>query len=252
MVTSEPITATPPRSVLLPTMRQDWLDAVFVHWEIDPADAKRLLPPDIEPDLFAGRTFVGLIGLRIRVALLAVLRPPYLGNFAEVNVRLYSVDPRGRRGIVFRSLDADRLLPALAGRLGYRLPYMWSSVQAERCDDVVTYTGQRRWPDGVPSTRFSVRIGQPIPRPTAYDTFVTARWALHWSVAGHTLWSATQHPTWPLHTAELEELDDEFIAAAGLPPPAEEPLSVHWSPGVRALIGPPAPVGSERLAAVRQ
>jgi len=35
---------------------------------------------------------------------------PYLGTFLETNVRLYSVDETGRRGVVFLSLDADRAL----------------------------------------------------------------------------------------------------------------------------------------------
>ena len=38
------------------------------------------------------------------------------GSFLETNVRLYSVDEHGRRGVVFRSLEADRLLPVLTAR----------------------------------------------------------------------------------------------------------------------------------------
>ncbi|HEU0087790.1 MAG TPA: DUF2071 domain-containing protein, partial [Pseudonocardiaceae bacterium] len=42
---------------------------------------------------------------------------PYLSGFPETNVRLYAVDPdSGRRGVVFRSLEAARLLPVLAAR----------------------------------------------------------------------------------------------------------------------------------------
>lgn len=50
---------------------------------------------------------------------------PYAGTFTEVNVRVYSRDAAGRHGVVFLSLDADRLAFVLAGRTG-RVPYVWS------------------------------------------------------------------------------------------------------------------------------
>ncbi len=42
--------------------------------------------------------------------------PGVLGSFLETNVRLYSVDGTGRRGVVFLSLDTPRLDVALAAR----------------------------------------------------------------------------------------------------------------------------------------
>jgi uncharacterized protein YqjF (DUF2071 family) len=41
---------------------------------------------------------------------------PYPGTFPETNVRLYSVDEHGRRGVLFRSLDASRLIPVTVAR----------------------------------------------------------------------------------------------------------------------------------------
>jgi uncharacterized protein len=238
----EPVSPTAPRRVAVAAMRQDWRDVVFLHWEVSTEDARRYLPAGVEPDRFEGRTFVGLIGLRIRVAVLAAVPVPYLGEFPEVNVRLYSVDRAGRRGIVFCSLDAGRLVPTLLARTGYRLPYMWWAGAAIRAGDEMAYAGRRRWPDGHPSTRFAVRVGEPLTHPTTFEHFLTARWALHWSWLGRTVWSAAAHQTWPLHRAELLACADELIAAAGLPAPTAQPVSVLWSPGVSARIGPPQPL----------
>jgi uncharacterized protein len=168
-VRAEPLSATPPRRVALALMRQDWRDVVCLHWEVPTDEVRRFMPTGVEPDQFEGRTFVGLIGLEIRVAALDAVPIPYLGDFPEINVRLYSVDRTGRRGIVFRSLDAGRLAPTLLARAGYRLPYMWWAGGANRTGDVVTYAGQRRWPDGQPRTRFAVRVGEPITRPTEFE-----------------------------------------------------------------------------------
>ena len=41
---------------------------------------------------------------------------PWAGTFLETNVRLYSVDATGRRGVVFLSLDADRAVAVAAAR----------------------------------------------------------------------------------------------------------------------------------------
>ncbi|GAB3845167.1 hypothetical protein GCM10029963_23100 [Micromonospora andamanensis] len=47
---------------------------------------------------------------------------PYLGSFWKTNVRLYLVDGSGRRAVVFRSLDASRLVPVLVAQATLRLP----------------------------------------------------------------------------------------------------------------------------------
>ena len=238
---TEPISSLPPRPVRAVTMRQDWTDVVFLHWEVEPAQAQRFLPPGVRVDQYEGRTFVGLIGLGIRVALLGAVPVPCAGRFPEINVRLYSVDGEGRRGIVFRSLDAGRLLPTVAARGAYRLPYCWWSGRGERRGDVVRYAGRRLWPGGGPATRFAVRVGAPLGQPSAFEHFLTARWALHWSWGGRTLRATAEHPPWRLHHADLVESADELVAAAGLPVTGHRPVSVLYAPGVSARIGPPHP-----------
>jgi uncharacterized protein YqjF (DUF2071 family) len=219
-------------------MMQRWTDVVFVHWETDPDAARVRLPAGVDLDRFSGRTFVGLVALRIDVALLG--RPvPRVGSFAEVNVRLYSVDRAGRRGVTFCSMDAGRLAPAVAGRVGLGLPYAWADADLRREGDVASGRVRRRWPGtGSPSSRFTVRIGERVARPGPLEHFLTARWALHWAALGRTWWCPVEHEPWVLHTATMDEIDDELVAAAGLPL-AGRPLGVLWSPGARTRIDIP-------------
>jgi uncharacterized protein len=56
------------------------------------------------------------------------------------------------------------------------------------------------------------------------------------------MWAAAAHQPWPLHRADLLDCADELVAAAGLPVPTGPPVSVLWSPGVSARIGPPRPL----------
>ncbi len=57
------------------------------------------------------------------------------------------------------------------------------------------------------------------------------------------MWIPNEHPPWRLHAAELLDLHDELVAAAGLPGIVDRrPDSVLFSPGVTTRFG--APVAS--------
>ncbi|MQY02810.1 YqjF family protein [Actinomadura macrotermitis] len=237
----EPISADPPHAAYRALLTQSWLDLTFIHWAADPDDVLPLLPPGTRPDALHGTTYVGLVAFRMhRVGWFGLPGVPYLGSFPETNVRLYSVDDQGRRGVVFRSLDASRLIPVAIARTAFRLPYLWSKMQVRRERDTVTYTSRRRWPG--PSgahSRIAVRVAGPVEEPSELEHFLTARWGLHNAFFGRSMYLPNSHPRWPLHHAELLECDESLVAAAGLPAPAAEPVSVLYSPGVPVRFGRP-------------
>jgi len=240
-MTVEAVTPETLRPVRRPLLVQQWHDLAFLHWAADPATIAPFLPAGTAPDTLDGVTYVGLIGFRM-VGLGFLRGPglPYLGTFCETNVRLYSVDGQGRRGVVFLSLDAERLLPVLTARATLRLPYMWSRMRLSKAGDVLTYTSRRRWPSPRPATTaMSVRVGPEIADPTPLEHFVTARWALHTRAWRRTLHLPNEHPRWPLHRADLLSLDDTLLTAAGLPPLSRPPDSVLYSPGVPVTFGTP-------------
>lgn len=222
-------------------MGQRWADLTFVHWRVDPALVAPLLPQGTRPDLYDGSTWVGLVPFRMVGA--GVGRGPavpWLGTFAETNVRLYSVDATGRRGVVFRSLEATRLGVVLGARLAFGLPYTWARMRVRRSEGTIAYESRRRWPGPRGAGgRIVVRPGAAAPTdPLA--AFLTARWGLHTRWLGRTLYVPNHHGPWPLYAAELVHLDDTLVAAAGLPGLAgRTPDSVLWSPGVRTVFGVP-------------
>lgn len=237
----DPITADPPRAAGRPLLTQSWLDLAFLHWAADPDVVARLLPAGTQPDSLDGVTYIGLVAFRMhRVGWFGLPGIPYLGSFPETNVRLYSVDAHGRRGVVFRSLDASRLLPVAVGRAAFRLPYVWSRMEVRRQGGTITYTSRRRWPGprGAHSS-LAVRVGSPVEEPSELEHFLTARWGMHSLFFGHSLYLPNTHPRWPLHRAELLHWDENLVVSAGLPAPAEEPVSVLYSPGVPVRFGRP-------------
>lgn len=153
------------------------------------------------------------------------------------------------RGVVFLSLHASRLLPVAVGRIGFRMPYLWSRMDIDTrggegggVDDLVTYTSSRRWPGprGARS-RIVVRVGERIDEPTGLEHFLTARWGMHGAFFGRSgVFLPNAHPRWPLHRAELVRCEKDLVIAAGLPAPAGPPVSVLYSPGGPARFGRPA------------
>jgi uncharacterized protein YqjF (DUF2071 family) len=237
-VQREPVTPVPPRSVRRALLRQGWRDVAFLHWSIRPEVAEPLLPAGTRPDVLDGRTFAGLIVLRIQhTAPLGGAPLPWLGSFGQANVRLYSVDREGRRGVVFLSLDAGRLVPALAARTA-GLPYSWARVHVRRQGDRCSYRVARR--PGTAYASIDLRIGRPRD-PGPLELFVTARWGMHHRIPARTVYGAVEHRPWPLHAAELVDCDTDLLTAAGLPGASGPPVSVLFSPGVDGVrIGPPA------------
>jgi uncharacterized protein YqjF (DUF2071 family) len=229
------VTATAPRTVRPVLLEQDWRDVAFLHWAVAPGSVAALLPAGTRPDELGGRTFVGLVALHMaRTAALGGPTLPWPGSFGQVNVRLYSVDERGRRGVVFRSLTAGRRLPALAGRAA-GLPYAWADVRVAREGNRRTYRVATRRPASI-----ELRVGPPAEN-GPLEEFLTARWGLHHRAAGRTRYTAVEHGPWELSTADLVRCDTALLSAAGLPPSTGQPVSVLFSPGMdRVRIGPPA------------
>ncbi|MDR7083661.1 uncharacterized protein YqjF (DUF2071 family) [Arthrobacter ginsengisoli] len=238
-------------------MDQQWMDAVFLHWRIPDAVAAPFMPPGVVPDDFDGAAWVGLIGFRMQGARLgrgpAV---PYFGSFNEINVRLYSREPDGTRGVVFLSLDASRLAVVLAARAA-GIPYVWSRADfrgaggldaaagaglrggAGRLGAAGTYAGYcvRRfrggaWTDFAVAPELNAEATDPL------SVHLTARFGLHTRFRGRTLYVPNTHRAWPLYRAQLTHLEDQLVAAAGINVTGP-PGSVLFSPGVRTQFGRP-------------
>ena len=229
-------------------MVQRWTDVVFLHWRYPSDVVQRLLPPGVEVEVFDGSAWVGLVPFRMEGLGFPGLAPlPLVGEFPEVNVRTY-VRSGSRRGVWFFSLDIDRLLPTLVARTAYRLPYCFGRVEHRRVGDIVTSTVIRRWPApaGEGRTGIAVRTGGPADPTAPLEHFLTSRWGLiAANRRGSLRHAAVDHPTWPLHHAEVLHVDDHLVTEAGLPPPTGKPLGL-WAPGVDVRAGRPTRIDAAR------
>ncbi len=241
---AEPITPTAPRPAGRTVFTQDWMQLSFIHWAVDPALVAPMLPEGVRPDVIDGFTYVGLVPFSMRrIGLFGLPGVPYFGTFLETNVRLYGVDDRGRRGVVFSSLEAARLATVAITRWTTGLNYLWARMSLEREGDRIEYTTCRRWPGprGA-SSRAVVRIGAPVVA-GPLEHFLTARWGLFLADrSGRTRFWPNEHPSWALRAATIETIDDHLLDAAGFAGLAGRPPdSVLFSEGVRTRFGPRQP-----------
>lgn len=115
-----------------PAFHANWDNALFVHYETDPALLQRSIPYPL--DLFAGRAFVSLVAFRLRE-----MRPRLGGRLGALfcrpiatheflNVRTY-VKHRGEQAIYFMHEWLNNRLSVLLGPVTFGLPYHYAAIE---------------------------------------------------------------------------------------------------------------------------
>jgi uncharacterized protein YqjF (DUF2071 family) len=227
---TEPVT---PEAPVLPwprTLRQNWMNVSFLHWAVEPGSIAHLYPPGTEPDTFESRSFVGVLAFQMSL----------FGAFLETNIRLYSVDQTGRRGVVFLSLDANRLAVVAAARSIVGVPYRWARMTYRKEGDHRVYTSALRWRGVTASSSIEVRVAEPLTCGPP-ELYLTARWGAHFVRARRTWYLPNEHPMWALRRAELVDFsEDGLFASVGLGDLGGRPPDhVAFSDGVAARFGLP-------------
>ena len=231
----------PDTNITRPIMRQRWSDVTFLHWRVDPRVVCGLIPPQLEPDVFDGSAWIGLVPFLIEnLSTPQGPQIPWVSRFPETNVRTYVVDGAGRRGVWFLSLDAARWPAVIGARAGFGLPYYWAWMSVRRSGNTVQYASRRLTPRGG-RCRLTIGIGDPVLHPSKLDIFLTARFRLFAQWRQRVLMTEISHQRWPLRTASVLELKENLVEMAGVTRMAGAPL-LHFAAGVDAVVAPPRPL----------
>ena len=227
--------ADAPRPAGRPLVRMNWHDLLFVHWRMDPAVVARVLPRGLEPDVFDGGAWAGLIPFTMSGFSVKGLGVPRARAFHECNVRTY-VTVNGVPGVYFFSLDAASALAVGGARLMYRLAYHRARISLSRM------TGKRidyrvaRCNCADATAEISWETGEALApaAPGSVEWFLTERYCLYVRDRGGRIRrGCIWHPRWRLREARLLRLDQRLTAAAGLRV-AGAPQSIFASDGTCA------------------
>ena len=214
------------------TMTQRWNDLLFAHWPVPAAQITPLLPANLTADTFDGSAWVGIVPFwmdQIRMHRLPAI--PGANRFPELNLRTYVREPHSNLGgVYFFSLDAGNPLAVAMARIFFKLPYYWSKMRIDHCDNrEFCYSSQRRFAKTPAKFRARYRsLGQASDK-QGLEQFLTDRYALYTADPSGALFKGNiHHLPWPLERAEAEFEINELPAAHGITLPDTKPL-LHYS-----------------------
>lgn len=180
-------------------LQQEWLDLLFLHWEIDPAELRPLIPKALEIDTFHHKTYLGVVPFSMRgVAPRGCPKPGFLSDFPEINVRAYVIH-NDKPGVWFFSLDIPHRLPVWIARSFFHLPYFRAKMRVEKASGSTHY--QSRYLHRAFDATYKGL--EPLsPAPDSFETWATERYCLYsQDRRGQVYRGEIQHPPWPLQRA---------------------------------------------------
>lgn len=213
-------------------LAMDWRDAVFIHWPVDVASLRRLIPAGLEIDTYDGAGWVSIVAFRIAAARPCGLPPPMgLPAFGEINLRTYVSRPE-KPGVWFFELDADSALAVAAGRRLVHLPYQRAKIAPAWSATGATYRSERFAAEA--AFGGDVRVSAP----GTLDRWLVERYCFYTvDPRGRIARGDVAHPPWLVRDARVSIERNALLGAYGLEALASEPL-VHVSPGVAVRAWP--------------
>ncbi len=108
-----------------------WESLLFLHWQRDPAEIQKTLPPGLFVDTFEGQAWLAVVPFFMRrVHPRGLPCVPWLSDFLELNVRTYVFDERGVPGVWFYSLLCDQPIAVELARRLFHLNYLHARLRA--------------------------------------------------------------------------------------------------------------------------
>jgi len=230
-------------------MRQIWHDLLFAHWEVPAEQVRRLVPSNLDLDLFAGKAYVAVAPFRMSGIRARALPPlPGLSRFPELNVRTY-VRYHDVPGVYFFSLDAANLPAVWSARSAYGLPYFHAEMTSNSSGEAIEYRSLRQPAPDLQASASAEFRGRywPISEPKRWERdsleyFLTERYCLY-AVRRNKLFRAyIHHLPWPLQDADAQIEVNTMATAAGIELPVSKPL-LHFSRFLEVLIWWPSEIG---------
>lgn len=210
---------------------QKWRSLLFMHWTVPVAELRPLLPEMLELDLFEGQAYVGVVPFAME-AVRPWWCPESLGfSFLETNVRTYVVYDN-QPGVYFLSLEAASRIAVWAARRFWSLPYYFANMSMRQDGDVTRYVTKRSR-TGV-THQVSYRVGESLgpSQPDSLEFFFLERYLLFAERRRELLVGQVHHSPYPAKSAEILQVNDDLMEAAGLPATDQLPVLAHFSEGV--------------------
>lgn len=224
-----------------PLMHQRWEKLLFLHWPVAPELLRPHVPEGLELDLFDGKAWLGITPFTIpKLNATGLPAIPGLRSFHEFNVRTY-VYRNGVPGIWFFSLEASKLIPTVAARLFYSLPYRKSDISFRTYAHSFSFSSHRSAPmDADFVVRWKAGLPLPAPAIDSLEFFLVERYCLFAANGGEISSTRIYHVPWTLRGVTSLEFYSTMFTSLGLPRPDTTPIAFYansqevdlWAPEI--------------------
>lgn len=214
-----------------PVGYQSWRSLLFMHWPVPTETLRSLVPPSLELDHHEGVAYVGLVPFAM-YHVRPWWAPKAIGfNFLETNVRTY-VTHKGQPGVYFFSLDAASRIGVWTARTFWGLPYFYATMSLQQQADELHYHSQRSNAGASLSVSCRLREMLPVSEPDSLEFFLLERYLLFLEQNAKLYCGQVHHAPYPAQNAEVLELDDQLLAAAGFEACTGLPTHTLFASGV--------------------
>lgn len=208
---------------------QEWNNAVFLHWEVDLQELQKVVPADLEIDLYDGKPWVSLVAFTMEK-----IRPRYLppfspiSNFDEINIRTY-VKKNNKTGVYFLSIEGGTWLSCKIAKALSELPYQYSKIKRQG----TLYTSENKQFNNKMHIAYSA--GPKLNEKTELDKWLTERYALFQDAAGGASINEFKihHVQWPMYELDIKEVQLNYPRFWKLL--NNTPDRKHYSTGVQVI-----------------
>lgn len=206
---------------------QEWNNAVFLHWQVELKLLKKLVPEDLEIDLFDGQAWVSVV-----VFTMDKMRPrnlpsmSFVSKFEEINIRTY-VKFNNKAGVYFLSIEGSKKLSCKLAKAISELPYRYSKISRNEnnCQSSNSETSDYL------NVQYST--GELVLNKPPLDKWLTERYALFQDTMQGINEFEIHHLEWPVKNLMLEKF--EFNYPKFNPLLKAKPDRVQYSEGVKVL-----------------
>ncbi|MDY0407089.1 DUF2071 domain-containing protein [Virgibacillus sp. 179-BFC.A HS] len=186
-------------------MTQSWHHLLFCHWQADEKILRKLLPPELEVDTYEGKAWIGVLPFRVKnMRVRGMPNPPFINTFLQLNIRTY-VTYNGVPGIFFFTLDSDKWLTVIGGKIGALVPYRKAAMRMYKRDDKIHFHSE---PDGADSIGRKLDLEyHPVSEPYSPDPESLEYWLFerycYFTVLNKKVYRGdTHHTHWKVSKAE--------------------------------------------------
>jgi uncharacterized protein len=208
-----------------PVMHQNCTNLLFLHWPVEPERLRPLIPAELEIDTFEGQAWIGLTPFSLHDVHLTGIPPiPGLSSFHQLNVRA-CVHANGIPGIWFFSLDASKMVAAVAARIFFMLPYFKAQIESWQTAGQFSFDLSRV----ASSARFraswktGVRLRDPDLESLAF--FLVERYCYFGAENKNLYMTRIYHHPWILDEATDLSHESTMIEILGIREPTTDPLA---------------------------